>query len=76
MEDMVSAWALKGTEERVPGDENSKTKGTETGKPGTLSRNDDSRWTGTGCKEGMGPYWVICNVRVETCTLFCGPGWG
>lgn len=31
MEDVVSAWALKGTEERVPGDENSKTEGTETG---------------------------------------------
>lgn len=74
MEDVVSAPALKGTEERVPGDENSKTKGTETGKPGTPSSNDDSRWTSAGNKEGTGPYLVICNVRVGTCTLFRGPG--
>lgn len=54
MEDVVSAGALKGTEERVPGDENSKAKGTETGKPGTPSRNDESRWTNAGCKEERG----------------------
>ena len=30
MEDVVSAWALKEAEESVPGDGNSKTKGTET----------------------------------------------
>lgn len=42
MEDVVSAWALKETEESVPGgadipgDENSKSEGTETGKPAPL----------------------------------------
>ena len=47
MEDVVSAWALKETEESIPGgkdipeDENSETKGTETGKPGASFRNDN-----------------------------------
>ena len=55
MEDVVSAWALKEAEESVPGDGNSKTKGTETGRLGTFLRNDDySRWTSAGCKEGWG----------------------
>lgn len=42
VKDGVSAWVLKQTEESVPGgenipgDENSKTKGTETGRLGTL----------------------------------------
>lgn len=71
MEDVVSAWALKEAEESVPGDGNSKTKGTETGRPGTFLRNDDySRWTSAGCKGRMGPYWMACNVRTKTCTSF------
>ena len=71
MKDVVSAWASKEPEESVPGDENSKTKGTETGKPDTPSRNDGySRWTGTRCKGRMGLYWMVCNVRTKTCTLF------
>lgn len=58
MEDVVSAWALKETEEsggaNVPGDENSKSEGTETGKPGTPSR------------DGNGPRWAMCNVSMKT----------
>ena len=71
MEDVVSAWALKEAEESVPGDGNSKTKGTETGRLGTFLRNDDySRWTNAGCKGRMGPYWMACDVRTKSCTSF------
>lgn len=69
MEDVVSAWALKETEERVPGgadipgDENSKSEGTETGKPGTSSRNDNN---GCRAQRKNGPRWAICNVSMKT----------
>lgn len=38
LKDAASAWASKGADEDVPGDENSKTQGTEAGDPGVPSR--------------------------------------
>lgn len=48
----VSAWALKGTEENIPGGENSKTKGTETRRPGVPSRNGDRAQRKNGTSSG------------------------
>lgn len=70
MTDVASAWALKGTEDGVPGGEHSKTKGTETGKAGPPSRNvSGSRAQGKG-----GAFQGVCNVRMKSCTLHCGAG--
>lgn len=69
-ESVVSVWALQETEENMP-DENSRTKGTETGKPGTPPRNDShSARTSSGCegRTGLTGWFVshfFCNV------LFC-----
>lgn len=76
MEEAVSARALKETEESVPGgenipgDENCKSEGTETGKAGTPPGNDH----GGRAQRKNRPRWAIRNVRMKTWTLLCGPG--
>lgn len=75
-------WLLHGprrkTEASVPGgedtlgDENSESEGTETGNPGTPSRNDSGGRV--DAKEERRPRWAIRNGRMKTGALLCGPG--